>query len=210
MQAAGRAGEVPALQGRYVRNGHGTSLPAAPAARGHGARWPLVALVAVLATFVVDLAGLLEQRRVNAMPTRERIAVLAEHDTVRGALARAYRLQSGGRLQEAIADYGVIALDSEPELRTVQLFNLANLYLERAVQLEREDEIQPAMSLVELAKQNYREILARDPDHWDSRYNLSRALELLPDIAAVTYENERNPERSPQAPRAARTYEGLP
>ena len=64
--------------------------------------------------------------------------------------------------------------------------------------LERENEIQPAMSLVELAKQNYREILARDPHHWDARYNLSRALEMLPDVAAVDFEDEVNPERSPR------------
>ena len=164
----------------------------------------------MLAILVFDLHGLLDQRRVNAAPTRERIALLAERDTVRGALARAWRLQADGRHQEAIAGYGTIVLDADSDLRTVQLFNLANLYLERAVQLERTDETQPAMSMVELAKQNYREILARDPYHWDSRYNLSRALEMLPDIAAVDYENERNPERSPQAPRAARTYEGLP
>ena len=92
----------------------------------------------------------------------------------------------------------------------MQLFNLANLYLERAVQLEGQDEIQPATSLVELAKQNYREILARDPGHWDARYNLSRALEMLPDVGAVDYEDEFNPERSPQSPRVTRSYEGLP
>ena len=208
--AAGRAGAIRESSARNARGSNRASLPAGAAASGYGARWPLFALAAVLAILVLDLYGLLDHRRVNAMPTRDRIALLAERDTERGALARAYRLHASGRLQEAIADYGTIALDSEPDLRTVQLFNLANLYIERAVQLEREDEIQPAMSLVELAKQNYREILARDPHHWDARYNLSRALEMLPDIAAVNYENERNPERSPQAPQAARTYEGLP
>ena len=208
--AAGRAGAIPAASARSARGSNRTSLPAGPAASGYGARWRLFALVAVLAILVLDLYGLLDHRRVNAMPTRDRIALLSERDTVRGALARAYRLHASGRLPEAIADYGTIVLDAEPELRTVQLFNLANLYIERAVQLEREDEIQPAISLVELAKQNYREILARDPHHWDTRYNLSRALEMLPDIAAVDYENERNPERSPQAPQTARTYEGLP
>ena len=173
-------------------------------------RWPVYALVPVLAILVVDLYRLLDQWRVNTMLAQGDIALVAERDTVRGQLARAYRLHASGKLQEAIAAYGAIAPESEPELRKVQHFNLANLYLERAAELERTDHLQPAMSLVELAKQNYREILARDPDHWDSRHNLSRALEMLPDIAAMDYENERNPERSPQAPQAARTYEGLP
>ena len=173
-------------------------------------RWPVHVLVVVLAVLAFDLYGLLDKRQVNAKLARGELALVAERDTLRGRLARAHRLHSRGGIQEAIDAYGAIGAESEPALRKVQYFNLANLYLERAVELERADELQPAMSLVELAKQNYREILAADPHHWDSRHNLSRALEMLPDVAAVDYENERNPERSPQAPRAARTYEGLP
>ena len=174
------------------------------------ARWPVYALAAVLAILGVDLYRLLDEWRVNAMLARGDIALVAERHTPRGQLANAWRLHEDGRLREAIAAYGAIAPESEPELGKVQYFNLANLYLERAAELERSNQIQPAMSLVELAKQHYREILARDPHHWDSRHNLSRALEMLPDIAAVDYENERNPERSPHSPQAARTYEGLP
>lgn len=196
-------------RGESPRAGRGGRLSAS--IRLH-ARWPVYALVPVLAILGVDLYRLLDQWRVNAMLARGDIALVAERDTLRGRLASAYRLHASGRLTEAIAAYGAVAPESEPEpeLRMVQHFNLANLYLERAAELERSDQVQPAMSLVELAKQNYREILARDPLHWDSRHNLSRALEMLPDIAAVDYENERNPERSPQAPQAARTYEGLP
>ena len=198
-----------ARRGGSPRSGRGGRLSAST--RLH-VRWPVYALVPVLAVLGVDLYRLLDQWRVNAMLARGDIALVAERDTLRGRLASAYRLHASGRLTEAIAAYGAIAPESEPdpELRKVQHFNLANLYLERAAELERSDQVQPAMSLVELAKQNYREILARDPLHWDSRHNLSRALEMLPDIAAVDYENERNPERSPQAPQAARTYEGLP
>lgn len=172
--------------------------------------WPLSAFVLVLAVFAVDLYGLLDERRVNAWLSRGELGAVAERDTARGRLARAYRLHAGGRLEEALEAYAAVAPDAGPALRSVQRFNLGNLYLERAVELEANDEVQPAMSLVELAKQNYREVLARDPLHWDARYNLSRALEMLPDVAAVDYENELNPERSPQAPQAARSYEGLP
>ena len=198
-----------ARRGGSPGSGRGGRLPAST--RLH-ARWPVYTLVPVLAILGVDLYRLLDEWRVNAMLDRGDIALVAERDTVRGRLASAYRLHASGRLTEAITAYGAVAPESEPEpeLREVQHFNLANLYLERAAELEHADQIQPAMSLVELAKQNYREILAADPHHWDSRHNLSRALEMLPDIATVDYENERNPERSPQAPRAARTYEGLP
>ena len=196
------------MRGRSrIRTGAGATVPTPPRSP---ARWPVLALTAVLVAIAVDLYALLGERRVNAMLARGEIARVAERDTVRGRFALAFRLHADGQLQAAIDAYGAIASESAPELGTAQYFNLANLYLERAVELERADELQGAMSLVELAKQNYREILARDPYHWDSRYNLTRALEMLPDIAAVDYENERNPERSPQAPRAARSYEGLP
>ena len=183
---------------------------AGPPERRPPRRWPVHALVVVLGILAFDFHALVNKRQVNAELARGEIALVAERDSLRGQLARAHRLHASGRTLEAIDAYGAIGAESEPELRKVQYFNLANLYLERAVALERAGEVQPAMSLVELAKQNYREILAADPEHWDSRHNLSRALEMLPDIAAVDYENERNPERSPQAPQAARTYEGLP
>ena len=202
-----RAPRVPESS-RSVTPAASTRWHAHPA--GRRVWWSLYALIPVLVVFAVDLYGLLDQRRVNAMLARGELALVAERDTARGRLARAYRLHTGGRLEEALAAYGTVAPDTEPELRSVQRFNLGNLYLERAVELERKDEIQPAMSLVELAKQNYREILARDSHHWDARYNLSRALEMLPDVGAVDFEDEFNPERSPQAPQASRSYEGLP
>ena len=191
----------------HTHSGHAGSVPARA---GRRAWWPLYALAPVLVAFAADLYGLLDRRQVNGMLARGELTLLAERDTVRGRLARAWLLHAGGRLEEALVAYGTVAPDTQPELRPVQLFNLANLYLERAVQLEGQDEIQPATSLVELAKQNYREVLARDPGHWDARYNLSRALEMLPDVGAVDYEDEFNPERSPQSPRVTRSYEGLP
>ena len=207
---SGHGGTISTPSGLHARTMRGLPPSAQLSEAGRHPRWPVYALVAVLSILGVDLYGLLDQWRVNTMLGRGEIALVAERDTPRGQLARAYRLHASGKLKEAIAAYGAIASDSEPALRKAQYFNLANLYLERAAELERADDIQPAMSLVELAKQHYREILAQDPRHWDSRYNLSRALEMLPDIAAVDYQNERNPERSPQAPQAARTYEGLP
>lgn len=181
-----------------------------PAPGGRLAWWYLAALPLLLGAFALELHGLHEAKRINATLAQDDLVLIAEDDTARGQFARAFRLHTGGRLHEAVPAYGAIALEGEPELRATQLFNLANLYLAQAVELERAEEFQSAMSLVELAKQNYREILARDPGHWDARYNLSRALEMLPDVPAVDYENERNPERSPRAPLAARTYEGLP
>ena len=38
-----------------------------------------------------------------------------------------------------------------------------------------------ASPLIELAKVSYRRLLVLDSRHWDGKYNLERALQLLPD-----------------------------
>ena len=49
--------------------------------------------------------------------------------------------------------------------------------------------------MIELAKQNYRQVLHEDPDDWDARYNLERALWLAPefDIGADDIERPNGP-----------------
>ncbi len=190
--------------------GSSTSIPGfepLPARRRSRAASYLLAL-SILA-WLADLHGLLEQRRLNAKLAAGDLSSLAEQNTPRGHLARAYRLHSSGRLEEALTAYGAVT-PTERDVRDAQQFNLANLYLERAVERERAGEAQLAISLIELAKENYRQVLAHDSNAWDARYNLSRALEMLPDVGAVEFDDEIMPERSPRAPQAARAYEGLP
>ena len=174
------------------------------------ARWPVAALVIVVAALAVEWHALRETVRVNTAIERGELGALAERDTPRGHLAQAYRLHLEGRLEEALEAYRAVSVADDPEVREVVHYNLANLYLQRAVQLERAGEESLAISLVELAKENYRVILARNPEHWDARHNLSRALQILPDLPSVNYEDDVMPERSPQAPRSAPAFDQLP
>jgi mxaK protein len=174
------------------------------------AHWLVYALGLTLAVIAVDLRGLLAQTAANEALARGDVGPYAELASPRGQLARAYRLHRDGRLEEALAAYGAISASAAPEVRAVQRFNLANLYLERAVDHERAEEERLAITLIELAKQHYREILARDEGHWGARYNLSRALQMLPDLASVEFDDDVMPERSPRAPQAARAYDRLP
>ena len=68
-----------------------------------------------------------------------------------------------------------------------------------------------ALALIELAKENYRQLLRRDPDAWDARYTLERAQRLVPEPEQV---DDAPPELNRNAERAATTMSayapGLP
>lgn len=72
-------------------------------------------------------------------------------------------------------------LQADAALGIAARFNGANLLLRQAIALRAGPLPANALPLFELAKQQYRELLALDPQHWDARYNLERAQRLLPD-----------------------------
>ncbi len=80
----------------------------------------------------------------------------------------------------ALATYKAIAQSGREDLRRIALYDLGNLHLKQALQVGLTDEEQ-SLPLLELAKQSYRDDLRRDPQDWDARYNLERALRLAPE-----------------------------
>lgn len=67
----------------------------------------------------------------------------------------------------------------DPALQNQARFALGNLALRQALKMGSSDEKLPAT--LELAKQQYRDTLLRQPDHWQARYNLERTLWLAPE-----------------------------
>ena len=169
-----------------------------------------VVLAMLLAWLAVELHALERARTVNAAIDHGSLAELALDDSPRGRLAAAWQAQREGRTEEALALYGEVAGEADPRFVAVVRFNLGNLYLARAAAYEAAGERALSISLIEQAKENYRGLLRRNPGHWDARYNLSRALEMLPDLADVRYGEEVNPERSPRAPLSDDLQERLP
>jgi mxaK protein len=78
----------------------------------------------------------------------------------------------------ALSAYKSIIQSGREDLRRIALYDLGNLHLEHALQMPDEEHSLP---LIELAKQSYRDELRRDPNDWDTRYNLERALRLAPE-----------------------------
>jgi mxaK protein len=76
------------------------------------------------------------------------------------------------------------AVQSDPRLGAAARFNSANLLLRQATAWRGSADAAraaQALPLIELAKEQYRELLRRDPGFWDARYNLERAQRLQPD-----------------------------
>lgn len=101
-------------------------------------------------------------------------SALPEH---RFALAHA--LGASGAGDAALEAYR--PLQADPRLGAAARFNSANLLLRQAVALRAGPQPAQALPLIELAKEQYRELLRQDPQHWDARYNLERAQRLQPD-----------------------------
>ncbi len=73
--------------------------------------------------------------------------------------------------------------------------NAGNLHFREALKEEGLESAVRILPLVELAKQSYRTVLRRDPQRWDARYNLERALWMAPELdESLSFSVPRNTE----------------
>lgn len=170
----------------------------------------LAALAAVLtAAALVDGIALLRAQRANAtIPAIAAGGVAVPGDDSRREIlfARAYGQGMDGQVQPALTAYRRLAGAGMDGLGQAALFNSGNLLARQAL-AERAagDEVQ-ALTLFELAKQNFRDVLHANPSHWDAKYNLERVLRLAPD--SEDKEGERLPP-PPARERAVTTMRGF-
>lgn len=145
-----------------------------------------------------------EIKRVNAAIASARVSSF-DADVPEARLARALALARAGQSEPAIKTYKELIEGDRRDLRQAALYNLGNLYMRDALK-GGESEAFRSLPLIELAKQRYRDVLREAPMHWDARYNLSRALQLAPEIEQETEEKEEPPEReqSPSTLQGAR------
>jgi mxaK protein len=117
-------------------------------------------------------------------------------------LMRAVAMARSGDVDGATKAYNSLILTGRRDAIGLDaLFDLGNLYLRQG--LAHADENSTAyLPMIELAKQRYRDLLRVDPQQWDARFNLERALRLAPETEAVfdTSENEPVDRRKMMAP----------
>ena len=117
--------------------------------------------------------------------------------------------QKGGH-DNAIALYKRVE-SSSATLRLAARNNRGNRYLMQAMELDDQAPKQLGLPLVEMAKDTYRAVLRAEPSAWDAKYNLERALRLVPDPDDSDDEDLPPPQQSERALTTMRGFTlGLP
>ena len=116
----------------------------------------------------------------------------AEFDTSVPEALFAHALATADDPRKAIEAYKLLIQGERADLRMAARYNLGNVYMRDALEGGTEAAMH-SLPLVELAKQSYRELLRENPEHWDARYNLERALAIAPEYAEETVD-ESGPE----------------
>jgi len=123
--------------------------------------------------------------------------VRAENSGAPGAaetkLARAVTLAKTD-YDGALGGYKMVIQTGREDLRRIALYDIGNLHLRQALQIGMDDATQ-SVPLLELAKQSYRDLLRRDPNDWDARYNLERTLRLAPEVEDSGEEDSSPPDQ---------------
>ncbi|MGZ8217649.1 tetratricopeptide repeat protein [Methylomagnum sp.] len=97
--------------------------------------------------------------------------------------AKACDLASHGDRQEALRLFSTLMDRGDETFRARVRYNLGTLYLRDAAALWNAKgvlEYVRVNTLVAAAKENLREALRLNPDHWDARYNLEHAYRITP------------------------------
>jgi mxaK protein len=162
------------------------------------------ALAALLLVAGIDGARTSHLRQLNALVRSGHVPAPAAAAAPELQFAQAHELAASGAVDAALKRYQ--ALQGEERLGQAARFNSANLLLREAMRVREGPEPGQAIALIELAKELYREVLRKDPGHWDARYNLERAQRLLPDPVEA---DDAPAEEPRKAERAATTMRGF-
>ena len=170
----------------------------------------MVISAALVTGIAFESHRLVQAKRFNSALERADFTKAGTYATEHGGFARGFFAHAEGRLHDAAEIYAQLEHARDPAVTTAAKFNLANLYLEQSVVLSATQGPEMGIALIELAKASYRRLLREDSRHWDAKYNLAKALILLPDLDEVDSDDDIMPERSPRAPQAMRAYDRLP
>ncbi|HUL65047.1 MAG TPA: MxaK protein [Burkholderiaceae bacterium] len=141
------------------------------------------ALLALGVCAAVDGWRLFDTQRTNRAIADGSIVAQEDARAPQALFAQAYYLAARGDDDRALNLYKRLQ-DEGGELAQAARYNAGNIHLRQALALKaaRGDAALGAMiTPTELAKQAYRDVLRASSSDWDARFNLERALRLLPD-----------------------------
>ena len=174
-------------------------------------RWLRWASFALLALIAIDGYRLWRAEQVNSAIADGSILNSKEPLAPEALFAQAYLHAQKGHHDEAIALYKRVESSSSKALQLASRYNRGNRYLTQAMELDEEAAKQLGLPLVQMAKDTYRSVLRSEPSAWDAKYNLERALRLVPDPDDSDDEDLPPPQQSERALTTMRGFTlGLP
>tara|TARA_R110000772_G_scaffold254258_1_gene370193 strand:+ start:230 stop:766 length:537 start_codon:yes stop_codon:yes gene_type:complete len=147
----------------------------------HLAHWSLVAIVAV-SVIVISQTGysLWQTNQVNAFISGNvEPEIVPEH--LKAQFSQAFRDVEQDKAESALERLTTVLGTDDSELAAAAYFNRGNIHLREAQAMATDDTAR--ISLVGLAKQDYRNALLLNSSFWDARYNLELALQMVPEAS---------------------------
>lgn len=145
----------------------------------HLAHWVLVAITVIsLGVIANKTYALWQTNKINAFISGDAQAEqIPEH--LKAQFAQAFNDAKQGKNESALEILTRVLESNDLELESAAYFNRANIHLRAAQALAADDSAR--ISLLGLAKQDYRSALLINSSLWDARYNLELALLMAPE-----------------------------
>jgi len=162
-------------------------------------------LLVLAVAIAIDGWRWFDAARINRTIANGSIADAEPPRVARALFAQAYFLAARGDDERALNLYKRVQ-DDGGVLGRAARYNAGNIHLRQALMLSKargDAALGALITPTELAKQAYRDVLRADPADWDARFNLERALRLLPDP-----DDDADAPTPRQAERAATTMRG--
>ena len=163
-------------------------------------------VLAVLAALIVwDFRALVAAQRWNLAianlqndATGQGPEALERGAPAEARFAFALAMARNGEIAPAVALLRQVA-QARDDLTAAALYDAANALLREGQRIGLAESAGQALPLVELAKETYREVLRLDPEAWDARFNLERALRIAPEGEADADEGSPMPADAEEA-----------
>ncbi len=175
-------------------------------------KWMRWAALVMFTLIVFEGYRLWQAEQVNAAISDGSIVTSTAALPAEAVFAQAYLHGQKGSHDDAIALYKRVESTNSATLKLAAKYNRGNRYLVQAMELDDDDDAkQLGLPLVEMAKDTYRAVLRGEPSAWDAKYNLERALRLVPDPDDSDDEDLPPPQQSERALTTMRGFTlGLP
>jgi mxaK protein len=174
-------------------------------------KWLRFIAVALIALILFDAYRWWHAAQINRSIADGTIASQSGSLPVSALFAQAYLFTQKGDRERAVALYKQVEAAPRSDLARDAKYNRANGYLLKAMEMAATDNPNSGIPLAELAKDTYRALLRNNPSDWDAKYNLERALRLVPDPDDSDDAELPPPQQSERAPTTMRGFTlGLP